>query len=159
MTREEIIEFIRNLFNKDKGNTLNKELKIHKEVDEFLQKMIDDEPWFESKRRAFSCVARGIFHKVVCPTCGQDIPVMKAIQGRTHCSSKCNGNDSETRRKVMETNLERYGAENTFASDKIKQKIREINLERYGTDNPSKSEQIKSKIKTVMMERYGVESA
>lgn len=159
MTREEIIEFIRNLFNKDKGNTLNKELKNNKEVDAFLQKMIDDEPWFESKRRAFSCVARGIFHKVVCSTCGQDIPVMKAIQGRTHCSSKCNGNDSETRRKVMETNLERYGAENTFASDKIKQKIREINLERYGTDNPSKSEQIKSKIKTVMMERYGVESA
>ena len=159
MTREEIIEFIRNLFNKDKGNTLNKELKIHKEVDAFLQKMIDDEPWFESKRRAFSCVARGIFHKVVCPTCGQDIPVMKAIQGRTHCSSKCNGNDLETRKKATATNLERYGVENPFQSDEVKKKICEINIERYGTDNPSKSEQIKNKIKSVMMERYGVESA
>ena len=117
MTREEIIEFIRNLFNKDKGNTLNKELKIHKEVDEFLQKMIDDEPWFESKRRAFSCVARGIFHKVVCPTCGQDIPVMKAIQGRTHCSSKCNGNDLETRKKATATTegLPRCSLLNLFA--------------------------------------------
>lgn len=159
MTREEIIEFIRNLFDKDKGNTLNKELKIHKEVDEFLQKMIDDEPWFESKRRAFSCVARGIFHKVVCPTCGQDIPVVKAIQGRTHCSSKCNSNDSETRKKAMETNIERYGSENPFASDKIKEKIRKTNIERYGVDNPFKNDEIKKKIKSVMMDRYGVESS
>lgn len=159
MTREEIINEIKMLFNKDKGNTLNKVLKENSEMDKFLQEMLDNEPWFESKRRAFSCVARGIFHKVVCPTCGQDINVVKAIQGRTHCSSKCNNNDSETRKKAMETNIERYGSENPFASDKIKEKIRKTNIERYGVDNPFKNDEIKKKIKSVMMDRYGVESS
>ena len=159
MTREEIINEIKMLFNKDKGNTLNKVLKENSEMDKFLQEILDNEPWFESKRRAFSCVARGIFHKVVCPTCGQDINVVKAIQGRTHCSSKCNSNDSETRKKAMETNIERYGSENPFASDKIKEKIRKTNIERYGVDNPFKNDEIKKKIKSVMMDRYGVESS
>lgn len=158
MTKEEIINEIRRLFDKDKGNTLNKVLKENKEIDDFLQDMIDNEPWFESKRRAFSCVARGIFHKVKCHTCGKDIQLMKALYGRIYCDSKCGSNNKEAMERRKKTNMERYGAENPFASDKIKKKIRETNIEKYGIDNPSKNEQIKKKIKSVMMDRYGVES-
>ena len=45
-------------------NSIDKFLRENPDVDEFLQKTVDDEPWFESKRRAFSCVVRGIFEPV-----------------------------------------------------------------------------------------------
>lgn len=158
MTREEVIDFIKKLFDKDKGNTLNKVLKENKEIDDFLQKMVEDEPWFESKRKAFSCVARGILHKVICSTCGKVVPLAKAIYGGTHCSSKCSANDAKTRKKARETNLERYGAEILFASEEIKNKIRKTNIERYGEDNPFKNEQIQNKIKGIMLDKYGVKT-
>ena len=159
MTREEIINEIKMLFDKDKGNTLNKVLKENSEMNAFLQEMLDNEPWFENKRRAFSCVARGVFHKVTCHTCGKVIPVMKAMYGRIYCCPDCGRNNHETTKKRIRTNLERYGTENPYASEKIKEKIRKTNLERYGVDNPSKNDGIKKKIKSVMMDRYGVESS
>ena len=157
MTREEIINEIKRLFDKDKGNTLNKVLKENKEMDDFLQEMINNEPWFENKRRAFSCVARGVFHKVICPTCKHEVPLMKAIYGIKYCSSKCSSNSKELQEARKQTNIRKYGVENPFASEEIKQKIRQKNLENYGVDNPSKSNVVKEKIKSVMVRKYGVE--
>ena len=53
------------------------------------------------------------------------------------------------------TNLERYGAENVYASEYGKQKIKETNLERYGTENPMQNIDIQEKTKQTNLERYG----
>ena len=85
----------------------------------------------------------------------------------------------EIKEKIAKTNLERYGAENIFASDYAKQKIVEYNLcnygvkyflqtgvfleksiktsrEKYGTDFPSQNEEVKEKVRQTNLSKYGV---
>lgn len=58
-------------------------------------------------------------------------------------------------RKRKATNLEKYGAENVFASEYGKEKIKQTNLEKYGVEYASQSEEVKSKVKDTMTEKYG----
>jgi hypothetical protein len=58
-----------------------------------------------------------------------------------------------------ETNLERFGAENPFASEIIKEKIRATNIERYGVPYPLQNEEIKRKLINTCMEKFGTKFA
>ncbi len=60
--------------------------------------------------------------------------------------------------KLKQTNLERYGVENTFQSELFKEKIKQTNLEKYGVEHVSQSNEIKKKIKITNLEKYGVEN-
>lgn len=62
----------------------------------------------------------------------------------------------EIQSKVKNTCLERYGAENAFASEEIKEKIRSTNVIKYGCENPQQNIEIKSKTKNTIIDRYGV---
>lgn len=92
---------------------------------------------------------------------------------------------SSIREKIAQTNVERYGAPNTFcresslfeqvqshwdgkdrtahldknnfARPEIKEKIRQVNLERYGVENPSQNHEIRAKQLATNLERYGDE--
>lgn len=55
--------------------------------------------------------------------------------------------------KRAATNLERYGAENAFASEEIKGRIRETMLERYGADHPMRVDEIRDKVALKSRER------
>lgn len=132
-------------------------LKENPDVDEFLQQMIDDEPWFESKRRAFSCVAKGIFEPVKCLNCGVVLSVKKAIDGKMYCCNKCSQSSPERLAKVRQTSIERFGCANAMQSKEIRDKQKRTNLERYGVDNVFQLEEKKAKIRQTNLERYGSE--
>lgn len=60
--------------------------------------------------------------------------------------------------KIKKTNLEKYGVENALEAEEIKEKIKNTNLERYGAENPFASEEIKEKSKKTKLEKYGDEN-
>lgn len=60
--------------------------------------------------------------------------------------------------KVQKTNLEKYGVNNFFASDRFKEKSKETWINKYGVDNPIKSIEIQEKRKKVCLKKYGVDS-
>jgi len=62
---------------------------------------------------------------------------------------------SEVVKKKAKTNLDRYGAENVFASEYGKQKIRETNLEKFGTESAMQSEEVKQTLRNNIEKRHG----
>ena len=61
----------------------------------------------------------------------------------------------EVQEKIKQTNLDRYGAENVFASEYGKQKIRETNLEKFGTESAMQSEEVKQTLRNNIEKRHG----
>ena len=90
--------------------------------------------------------------KIICPLHGEfyqyPLDHIKNYNGCIKCSKL----------KAIQTNLERYGVENPFQSEKIKNKIKQKNLERYGVENPSQSSEIKQKKVETSLKNYGVEN-
>ena len=117
-----------------------------------------------------------------CKMCGKPTRYLSFAKGYSaHCSSKCSANNSETREKVKQTSLEkygvespnqaqsvkakakasfmeRYGVENPRQYEAFKEKARQTSMKHYGTDHPMKNEEFKDKIKDIFKERYGVEN-
>ena len=61
--------------------------------------------------------------------------------------------------KRKATNLEKYGVENTFSSPEIWDKIKKTNLEKYGTEYVILNPEVKEKANKVMIEKYGSQHA
>lgn len=112
-----------------------------------------------------------------CPICGKKITRFD-VEYNKFCSCKCAQNSTETRDKLKQTCiekygvdnaaksnvvqdkmkatcLERYGATNVYASDYGKEKIKKTNLERYGVENPQQNEEIKARTNNTMISKYG----
>lgn len=64
----------------------------------------------------------------------------------------------EVQAKMKATNLERYGAENVYASEYGKKKIEETNLKRYGVKTISSLSEVQQKVKQTKLKRYGDEN-
>lgn len=62
---------------------------------------------------------------------------------------------SNSKRKA--TNMERYGAENVFASKEIQKKIKDSMLDKYGVPYGMQCREILDKAKQTSLDRYGVE--
>lgn len=96
-------------------------------------------------------------------------------------SSKSKEEMNNIKEKRKKTNIERFGVENCYQSEKIKQKIKETCLEKYGVEHHNQREDVKRKIdkstiksqgakrslqtingqqkyKNTCLERYGVEN-
>lgn len=61
----------------------------------------------------------------------------------------------ETKAKIKETNLERYGVENPQQCSQIRERTRETNLERYGVEEVLSSPDIRERIRETCEEVYG----
>ena len=88
----------------------------------------------------------------------------KANSYPKYCSKECRSKnhnwkkDSESRKRLEQKWLEKYGSKNPFGSKKIRDKIAQTNLERFGTKhNWNKNSLVWSKIKQTNLEKYGVE--
>jgi hypothetical protein len=57
---------------------------------------------------------------------------------------------------VKQTNLDKYGVEYIFQSEKVKDRIKQTCIEKYGVKNPAQSEEIQDRIRNTMKQRYGV---
>ena len=132
-------------------------LRENPDVDGFLQEMVDNEPWFKTKRKAFSCIAKNIFEPVKCANCGTVISIEKAIDGKKYCSNKCSCSSPERLEKVRQTSIAKFGCANAMQSKSIQDKLRKTNRERYGVDNVFQLEEKKEKIRQTNLERYGSE--
>lgn len=76
---------------------------------------------------------------------------------KTYCSKKCASNDKQTKDKIKQTNIIKYGTDMPLKNKDIKQKAINKWLNNYGVDNPSKSKIIKDKVKNKNLEKFGVE--
>ena len=61
----------------------------------------------------------------------------------------------EIQDKIKNTNLDKYGVENVFSSDEIKEKIKETNLATFGFENAMMSEEVKNKVRNTLEQEYG----
>ena len=94
----------------------------------------------------------------ICPICGNRVNFKSFSRGyHEFCSLKCACNSEITKEKIKQTNLKKYGVENTFQSKELKEKIKQTNLEKYGSEYPGQSEIVKEKIKQTNLEKYGCE--
>lgn len=77
------------LWNKNKGKSFLTFIKENKDVDEYLSNLVNSDKWFENKKRAFVCVANGIYERKRCDICGKEIDLIKACKGTKFCSRHC----------------------------------------------------------------------
>jgi len=75
----------------------------------------------------------------------------------TKKKANANSQSKESKTKRAKTNVEKYGVENVYASERVKEKIRQTNLERYGVDYSWQSDAVKEKSKVTSLARYGTE--
>lgn len=84
----------------------------------------------------------------ICPTCNKETKFLGVTRGYIkHCSNRCAQLNPETRDKYKKTCLEKYGAENVYASDYGKQKIKQTCLKHFGVKYALQSKEVKDKIK------------
>jgi hypothetical protein len=92
----------------------------------------------------------------VCIICGNKVKFKSIKNGyNSYCSAKCSANSPHTVEKRKQTNLQKYGVENVFASKEVKQKIKKNNLQLYGVESHTQREEIKQKTAKTNLERYG----
>lgn len=77
----------------------------------------------------------------------------KGVNAGRHCSRECNKkaysrNKESIRKKIVATNMERYGCECATQNAEVKQKMRLTNIDRYGCENPMQNTEILRKTKT-----------
>lgn len=167
---EEVKKKIVDLWNRNKGKSFESFIRENNDVDEYLTKMVEVESWFRNKRRAFVCVANGIYEKKLCETCGKEIDLIKACKGRRYCSTHCAMvveapkrvyDDEKIARmnvKREATNLKKFGSKHPMQSKLVQDKYKQTCLEKYGVENSSQSDVIKEKVKETCLQRYGVDS-
>ena len=61
--------------------------------------------------------------------------------------------------RTKQTNLEKYGVENTFQAEECKEKTKQTNLEKYGVEHHSQNADVKQKLRETCKEQFGVEFA
>ena len=158
MTIDELRNELKSFF--DRTHTYNAfmfYLKSHEDVKDELQKMLDNEPWFENLFRCGYCIYKGITSKVHCPVCGRELTAKRVSNGHRFCSNKCSSNSIETRQKKLATTRLRYGTDYAIQSDAGKEKQRRTNIERYGDACPLKNADVKKKAIETSLKKYGTE--
>lgn len=107
----------------------------------------------------------------ICPICHKETKFDTILTGyRKYCSTKCLNLDPETREKIKNTSLERYGVACNLNQDNIKDKAKKnsqsqeakekrakTNQAKYGVSNVFSSSTIQEKIKQTNLDKYGVE--
>lgn len=92
----------------------------------------------------------------VCCVCGKPTVFRNLTRGyRKHCSQACVQIDPAVKEKQKQTNLEKYGAENVFASDYGKQKLKETNRKRYGVEHSTQNKEILAKAQQTQRKNHG----
>lgn len=134
----------------------------------------------DSLEETLKRIELGIEEKPKCALPGCNNPVTfigrKRAMFTKFCCHAHSAQSEETRKKCKQTNLEHWGTENVYDSEKYRQKMKEecgveyvwhrkdvrekrelTLLERFGTIYPSQVKEIMDKIRQTTLEHYGVE--
>lgn len=82
----------------------------------------------------------------ICPVCGKNTKFKGGLNGYARtCSISCGQKHPETRAKLDNTNLRKYGATNPYGSKEIRDKIKKKNLKNLGVENPFQQKYVQEK--------------
>lgn len=82
----------------------------------------------------------------ICPVCGKETKWKGGLHGYARtCSISCGQKHPETREKMSNTNLKKYGATNPYGSKEIREKIKQTNLKNIGVENPFQQKDVQLK--------------
>lgn len=102
-----------------------------------------------------------------CPVCGKELEFKNYGEGyKKACSKECSDYlrgagtrgkklSEETKAKIKETNLKKFGVDNPFKSKEIREKIKQTNLEKYGVEAASQNVEVKKKTAQTNLAKYG----
>lgn len=95
----------------------------------------------------------GIDEKPKCPTCGNSVQWIgkNSKLYTTYCSNKCSAQNKETTAKKKATQLEHWGTENCYDSEKYRQHLKET----IGVEYHTQRKDIKDKRKESLIKHYG----
>lgn len=85
----------------------------------------------------------------ICPVCGNPTKFKGGLHGYARtCSVSCGQKHPDTRQKMINTNLDKFGVTNPFGSKQIRDKIKQTNKERIGVENPFQQKNVQLKART-----------
>lgn len=132
---------------------------------EYFNSLMEIVYWAKSYRESIFCYRRKITEPPICELPGCNIPtefknkrykqfcsIKHSRMGETFIRSHYN---KETRDKIKNTNLERYGSVAPSGNKEISRKIDQTNMKRYGSRSPAENDKVKQKIAKTNLERYG----
>jgi len=92
--------------------------------------------------------------------CGNRVsPKMNWCDGyKQYCSNKCSANNIETKNKLKNTLLDKYGVEHYSKTKEYINKVKNTNIQRWGVDNYAKTDEFIKKSKKTYLDRYGVDN-
>lgn len=142
-------------FDKLKTNQWNeKHFMIH--YREFYDWLLPQYVFAESFTEKIYCYIHNINERPVCKTCGNYVKFISVGKGYAkYCSKKCSANGEESREKMKQTLLEKYGVTSNLHIPEVEKRIKENNLKKYGYENPAKSDIVKEKQAKTNIGKYG----
>lgn len=136
------------------NSVVEKFLKNYKNIDEYLDTILIEEPNFENKRNIIISILFDINLKH-CLNCRKVLKFSK--NDRNYCSSKCSNSSKLVKKLKEDTFLKHYGVSSNLKSEKFRHQSKETCLKKYGVDHPLKNENIFNKVKQTCLEKYGNE--
>ena len=122
---------------------------------EYLINRYDD---LDSPKESYFRIINNIENRPTCKICGKRVKFNDRKNNfENTCSYKCT--NILRYESIKKFNINHYGVENYYASEKFKKQITEYNLKNFGVEHVFQRNDVKEKIKKTSLERYGVENA
>jgi len=120
-------------------------------IDYLKNRYTDSDSLLETVQR----IRFGIEEKPKCPTCGKPVQWIgkESKMYTTYCSDKCSANNQGTTDKKKATQLEHWGTENCYDSEKYRKYLKET----IGVEYHSQRPEVIAKKKATFKAKYGVE--
>ena len=144
---------MRNFYNEKKGQSISIFLKQNKDIDQYVEYILRQEPWFQTKFLVFTLFAKGIYKATGCKICGKLLDPRKVRRNEKYCSCMCASNDKQVNQQRKKTIKLRYGEKRELST----QKRRKTCLEKYGVDSFIKTKEFNDKVRKTCLKKYGTE--
>ena len=110
-----------------------------------------------SPKESYIRIINDLDIRPTCCICGNHVDFLqRAGKFKNTCSNECA--NILRYESIKSFNIQHYGVENYYASDKFKIKLKEKNLQKYNVNYTWQRNDVKEKIKKTCLEKYGVEN-
>lgn len=155
----EVVNYINKCINEDRYQLLLKRSLLKKGYVDFVNKVenyylnINVDRWIQKLYNYMNLTE----HKT-CKCC-DNVPKFKTYKDgyNTYCSTKCMNNDQDHKDKISKTMIDKYGG-HILSLPETREKIKNTNIKRYGVSSTNSLESVKDKIKNTIIDRYGVDN-
>jgi hypothetical protein len=95
----------------------------------------------------------------VCKNCDNPVKFIDMKNGfRDYCSRRCMLDDPKIKEKRKKTSIEKWGVDNPSKSNEIKKKVKDTNKEKFGYEYPLQNPEILNKTKEYFIDKFGVDN-